>query len=369
MTHYNKGKASKAPLKAGESVTTLWGKEETAISVPTNFEELSPEAQKLYIYKKEQEARKGREFDKTFSHPRLLSEQQTKPVQLDFWTSTQLAKSKMLQQAKILQTDGKLLNTFSLGIDGDVLTLKVIQTLQEMVYETSELYGKDGKVLSASNTLLPSANVSPREYFNIPKGTKYPAITTTSYNFTKEVQGGRKPNTSEITKVLNELERLRTGSYLLQDSKTHRGALMSLLDVTYLVEGNKDILYIELKPIFAKVVGQNYVRERKDVARYLRRKVRKAMTLLLYELLMTAFSRGLTGENKPYMRYKDELFARIAKSASYKNHPKRVAQDFKASLEVMKKIKLLQEYKENDFGSVCYFTLNKNFLKDDIKLE
>lgn len=366
MTSYNKDKTTSlgTNIPKGSSKDIIKWAESTAVSVPNNFEELSAEEQKLYIHKKEQEARKGREFDKTFSHPRLMSEQQTLPVQLDFWNNSELAGTNALKKAKVLATNGQLLNTFSLGIDGDALTLKVIQTLQQYVYETSELYGKDGAGLSGSNTLLPSAKILKKGYLDIPEGTKYPAITVTPYDFAKEVLGGRRPNARDIKNTLNELDRLKNGQYILQDSRTKKGAIMSLLDVTYLLDGNKTTLYIELKPVFAKVVGQNYVRERKDVARYLRRKVRKAMTLLLYEVLITAYSRGA----EEYKRYKEELFSRIAKGASYKKNPKRIVQDFKKSIEIMKKIKLLKEYKENEIGSVCIFELNRNFLKENIDL-
>lgn len=370
MTHYSKGKASKTPNKNREAISTLWGKEEGEISVPSDFGELSPEAQKLYIHKQEQEARKGKEFDKTFAHPRLMSEQQTKPVQLDFWSSTEIADTKLLARAKVLQTNGKLLNAFSFGIDGDLLTLKVIQTLQEKVSETSELYGKDGVQLSGSNTLLPTARKSTKDFADIPKGTIFPAIITTPYDFAKDVKGGRKPNKEDITKVRDELDKLDSGKYLFQDGKSKRGAIMSLLDVTDLIEDNKTILYIELKPVFARIAGQLYVRERKDVARYLRRKVRKAMTLLLYQELIIAFSKGDVGEDKPYYTLKENLFARIAKNASYKKNPKRITTDYKKALEVMKQIKLLQSYRETEpIGTICYFTLNKNFLKEEIDFD
>ena len=369
MTHYSKGKVSKTPNKNRTAISTLWGKQEGEISIPSDFGKLSPEAQKLYIYKQEQAASKGKEFDKTFAHPRLMSEQQTKPVQLDFWSSTEIADTKLLERAKVLQTNGVLLNAFSFGIDGDLLTLKVIQTLQEKVSEKSELYGKDGKELSGSNTLLPTARKSRNDFADIPKGTIFPAIITTPYDFAKDVKGGRKPNKEDITAVRDELDRLESGKYLFQDGKSKRGAIMSLLDVTDLIEDNKTILYIELRPVFAKIAGQLYIRERKDVARYLRRKVRKAMTLLLYQELIIAFSKGDVGETHPYFTTKENLFARIAKGKGYKNK-KRIAQDFQASLEVMKKIRLLQSYRETEpIGSVCYFTLNKNFLKEDIDFD
>lgn len=366
MTHYSKGKASKAPSKAGESIATLWGREETAIRVPSNFGELTPEAQKLYIYQKEKEARKGRELDKTFSHPRLLSEQQTKPVQLDFWSKSEIADTTVLKRAKILCDNGLLLN------NGDLLTLKVIQTLQERVYETSEYYGKEGKELSASNTFLPTARTAPKGniFLEVPQGTKYPAIIVTPYEFAKSVKGGRKPNKEDIIKVRNELDRLNSGKFLFQDGKKKRGVITSLLDVTDIVEDGETLLYIELKPVFAQIAKQRYIRERKDVARYLRRKVRKAMTMLLYQELMIAFSKGDVGEDKPYFTLKENLFARIARNTSYKKNPKRISIDFKKALEVMEKIKLLQSYRETGaIDIICYFTLNKNFLKEDIDLD
>lgn len=371
-------KPSKKNTNKSNNNTSIlnWGDREgaiTASSLPQGFEELSPDDQKLYIYKQEKAASKGKEFDKTFSHPRLMSEQQTKPVQLDFWSSTEIADTKLLKRAKVLQTNGTLLNAFSFGIDGDLLTLKVIQTLQEMLSEKSELYGKNGIELSGSNTLLPTARTAPKgnDILGIPQGTKYPAISTTPYEFAQNVKGGRKPNKDDITKVRDELDRLDRGKYLFQDGKSKTGIIMSLLDVTDIIDyEGKTRLFIELRPVFAQIVGQKYVRERKDVARYLRRKVRKAMTLLLYQELIIAFSRGDVGEDKPYYTLKENLFARIAKGASYRKHPKRIMQDYEKALEVMKKIKLLQSYRETEpIGTICYFTLNKNFLKEDIELD
>lgn len=363
MAGEKKIKSRAIPHNTGYS---SWTGKESSVELPDNFGELSPEGQKLYIHKQELAASKGKEFDKTFAHPRFMSEQQTKPVQLDFWSSTEIADTKLLARAKVLQTNGVLLNAFSFGIDGDLLTLKVIQTLQEKLSEKSELYGKNGKELSGSNTLLPTARKSRKDFADIPKGTIFPAIITTPYEFAKAVLGGRKPNKKDITAVRDELDRLDSGKYLFQDNKTKRGAIMSLLDVTDLIEDNKTILYIELKPVFAQIAGQLYVRERKDVARYLRRKVRKAMTLLLYQELIIAFSKGDVGEAHPYFTTKENLFARIAKGSTYERHPKRILQHYQQSLEVMKEIGLLKAYRETEpIGTVCYFTLNKDFLKQD----
>ena len=352
--------------KGSKGIFNVWSAEEPTVKVPSNFANLSQDEQVRYIHKQEQEARKKVKLAPTITHTRFLSEQQTKPLQLDLFAD--LAGTNLLKNAKTLYEDGKLLNAFSLGIDGDALTIKVINTLQEIACETSELYGKDGSSLSGSNTYITKDNTNSlsKDWIGIPKGTKYPAIIRTPYQFAKDVLGGRRPDNKTVSRIIDELHHLENGKFILQDTHIRRAAITSLLDVSELAEDNNTLLYIVLKPVFALVAGQSYISERKDVARYLRRTVRKSMTLLLYELLIEQLSRNYPkGEWK---RYKERVFERIAKLKRYTKNPKERDRDFAEAIETMKRIKLLNSYSESETGSVCVFHLNENFLKEEIKL-
>lgn len=64
------------------------------------------------------------------------------------------------------------------------------------------------------------------------------------------------------------------------------------------------------------------------------------------------------------MPQKNDVFAQIAKLPSYYTNPKRREEDFKYSIGIMKRIRLLSDYSEN--GSTCTFVLNENHLTENI---
>lgn len=335
----------------------------------TSFEKdevgkLSPEAQKLKVWYEVQQKQKIHTTpDSVFTHPRIISQQITKPVEPNLFDRTDLAGTEALQQAKRLNDEGNLLNALSFGIGGNALTLKVVKALQILLYKNSSLFGEQ-KTLSGASSVYGLAKRTAQQTPYTPRGTYYPTIVTTPHLFCKEVLGGRKPSKTEKENILKELNRFESGKFIIQENK--RAVCMSLVDVTYLTdEKGNSVLWIELKPLFALIAGHGFVRERADILSLLS-DVSKDMTLLLYELLITAFSRNFKGENT-YNRKKDDVFEIIAKLRSYKTNPKRREADYQYSIGVMKRIRLLSDYEEN--GSTCTFTLNANHLNEDFNDE
>lgn len=325
------------------------------------LEKLSPDDQKLTIWHYEQEIEKRMEKDTTFTSPRILSEQQTKPAEANLFDRTDLAGTEVLQKAQILHQEGALLNSVSFGIGGNSLTLKVIKALQKLLYDKSRLHGQEN-ALTGSSSVYPSALQTEHETPRTPEGTFYPTIATTPYQLCRVVMGGkRKPSNEQKAKILNELDRLEKGKFIIQEG--NRAVLSSLIEVSYISDGTSTMIWIELKPLFAMIANQAYVKERADILSLLS-DVSKDMTLLLYELLITAFSRGLKGRQKPYCRKKNDVFAQIAKLPSYYTNPKRREEDFKYSIGIMKRIRLLSDYSEN--GTTCTFVLNENHLTENI---
>lgn len=339
------------------------GAAETSVT-EQEADKLSPEAQKLAVWHEVQQKQKSRTTpDSIIMHPRIVSEQITKPVEPNLFDRTDLAGTAALQQAKMLNDEGNLLNALSFGIGGNALTLKVVKALQILLYKNSSLFGQQ-KTLSGASSVYALAKRTTKQTPNTPQGTPYPIITTTPYQFCKEVLGGKKPSKTEKEKILKELNRFERGKFIIQEG--NHAACMSLVDVTYITdEKGNSVLWIELKPLFALIAGHGFVRERADILSLLS-DVSKDMTLLLYELLITAFSRNFKGENT-YNRKKDDVFEIIAKLRSYKTNPKRREADYQYSIGVMKRIRLLSDYNEN--GSTCTFTLNANHLNEDFNDE
>lgn len=349
---------------------TSWGGRESAINLPPNFYSLSKDEQLACIHQEEEKAMKANAASNIITHPRITTEQQTHhPIQLNLFAESNLAKSAVLRKAKKVQDEGgNILNIYSFGIEGNATTFKVLQALQERVFRISELYGKKGITLSGSNTLLPSATkvTNDKGWFNAPKGTTFPAICITPYKFAKEVLGGKKPSLKAIGNIVDELYKLKAGNYMLQDYNLKRGIVASILDVSTFFEKDKDeILYIELKPMFALIAGQTYISERIDVTQYMRRTVRKPMTFLLYGLLIEQYSR----RHYKWIRYKEAVLARIAKSSRYKDHPTEKENAYKDAIGFMEKIKLLKSYSEDETGAVCTFEINENYLKERLQLD
>lgn len=296
--------------------------------------------------------------------PRAISEQLTKPLSSYFGG---VANAESVKKAKQLIADGA-----SYGLGGGALTFKIIKAIEILLYRISELYfseeqrnGRDTKkriYLLGSNTETSSSDKIEKKneelFTGTPIGSSYPSIITTPYAFTKEVYGGVVSGTSDINKVIDELNRLEKEKRII----VNNGIIAHtrpLKDVSlYTNESGQTILHIVLSPMFANMIGRKFVRERRDILKLLKG-VTKDMTLTLYELLISEMSRGF----RYYHSEPKKLYEQIAKIASYKRNPKRMREDYNYSIEVLKRIRLISDYTET--STECKFIFNLNHLTEE----
>lgn len=311
----------------------------------------------MQIIAKEASIGKRHAKPKTFAHPRFISNQITHPSTPDLFSETEIANTKVLQAAQALAISGGLANTLSLGIEGSVTRLKVIKALMKMLYEESYLYGTHNKTLAGAGDHTAIRRVATHTTPFYPADTTYPTVITTPTEFCRLVANGGRAKTgkNDTANILNELEAL-TKKHIL---KGERGeALTELIHTFYYVnDQHKTLLRIEFMPFFAKITGQNFVRERTDILS-LMCGARKEMTWLLYEVLIIAFSQRLLD----FRRDKESLWQVIAKSRTYSKQTKRRQKDFEDAVSVMRQIRLVAECA--DEGACWHFRLNGNHLQE-----
>lgn len=293
--------------------------------------------------------------------PRALTEQLALPVSAYFGS---IADSKLLKKAQKKVEEGA-----AYGLVGGALAFKIMKAIEILLYEISEIYlteeqlkAKDSdKQLyllgsNTNNTLAERIKLpAEAEFTGTPIGTPQPCIITTPFIFAKKVYGGDNPTGKRVNEVLEELEKFGAKRILV-----YRGNAAFTSPLNYSIYANdkrQQLLHITLNPIFAQMIGEKFVRERKDILTLLKG-VTKDMTLTLYEILITKLSLGF-----PYFHINPKkLYEQIAKISSYKKNRKRMKEDFNYSVEVMKRIRLITDYSET--VTECKFIFNKNHIQE-----
>lgn len=279
----------------------------------------------------------------------------------------------------MLQENGNLLSTITDGIDGSPLTSKVIKALSQVQYEQS-LQTDNRKLLTGLSedkikeiTKETISLPAPQDYGETNKSggkvkTPFSYIVIDSIDFTKKVNGVNRlggKDKEAIMDILTDLERkevfidLKNGHY--------RGTkLLTILGRDIDSSTGREVLFVQLSPIFARAISHDYVTYRSDTLLMMRGKQSK-VTMKLFDILIEAHSyRGSNSKQKNDRLFKMEkgmLFDRIAPLQSYKKNPKRRATDFAKAVDLMKEWLLITDYHEEDKTGciICVFHLNPEY--------
>ena len=196
------------------------------------------------------------------------------------------------------------------------------------------------------------------------KESAYSTIVLNLSQFTSLVNGGKRSSGSEIDDVKDVLHELDATYVPLEMSYGTWTRRIITIEGKYRdSRTNAEVYVLQVKPIFTREIQTDYVPLPWDIlTRFRSTKSSKDIFMRLFFTLTEQRSYGYYKEGKPYSITKVELLKRIAIIPSYDKNPKRREKDFNESVEGMKKIDLIEKYKEEK--GICYFYFSDSFTKE-----
>lgn len=291
--------------------------------------------------------------------------------------------------AIVSQKNDSLLSSIVAGIDGGETAEKVIIALCQVLAEQSDWHSKQ-KSLKAmednGNALLQKVFGEPqlskvivagslrkgmetihddRNGKDYPKSI-CPVVAIKITDFTRRVMGltgkakvrpvDRKAVRSVIIQLkTKQLYTLTNGGWIWV---TLIGKARGFIDPTT----KEEIMVLELDSVFTKDLLKDFITLPTDILERLRGRQKK-ITMRLFWLLCE--QRSYHKKSYPLEHVKKaDLLSEIAIIDSYKNKPKRMEEDFKEAVEMMKKIRLIADYSESQnkaYEVVSHFTFSPDF--------
>lgn len=256
----------------------------------------------------------------------------------------------------------------------------MIKALSQVQYEQSQQTGnnklltglseeKVKQITGEAATSLPK----PQDYGETSKSgdkvkTPFSYIVIDSIEFTKRVNGVSRlggKDKEAIVDILTDLERKEV-FVDRKDGHYRSTKLLTILGRDIDTETGRELLFVQLCPLFARAISHDYVTYRSDTLLMMRGKQSK-VTMKLHDVLIEAHSyRGGNSKQKNDRLFKIDkgtLFDRIAPLQSYKKNPKRRATDFAKAVGLMKEWLLITDYQEEEKNGavICIFHLNPDY--------
>lgn len=279
-----------------------------------------------------------------------------------------------------MEEEGNLLSTITDGINGSPLTSKVIKALSQVQYEQSQQTGNTKLLTGLSEEkvkqITEKATISrpePQDYGETSKSgdkvkTPFSYIVIDTRDFAKRVNGGSVTggrSVDDVRDILTDLERKEV-FVDLKDGHFRGTKLLTILGRDIDTETGRELLFVQLCPLFARAISHDYVTYRSDTLLMMRGK-HTNVTMKLHDVLIEAHSyRGGNSKQRNDRLFKIDkatLFDRIAPLQSYKKNPKRRATDFAKAIGLMKEWLLITDYQEEEKNGavICIFHLNPDY--------